>query len=81
MRYITIILVLLLCSACADIKVTKKGEDWAVSYKVLWREIEDVKIVNGDTTVELGKASSDDPIEAVMLSNGWQLRYDNPDSN
>jgi hypothetical protein len=81
MKYITIILVLLLCSACAKITVVKEGEDWDVSYSVLWRESEDVLIEKDGIRVEFGRAGSDDPIEEIMLSNGWQLRYDNPDLN
>jgi hypothetical protein len=79
MRAVIILLAAILLASCADIRVTKEGEDWDVSYKVLWRESEDVRITKGDITVEFGHAGSDDPIEEIVLGSGWTIRYDNPE--
>ena len=56
---------LLSITGCANIHVTKSGEDWDVSYKVLWRESEDVLIEKDGIRVEFGRAGSDDPVEEI----------------
>ena len=73
------VLLVLLLSGCAQVNVEKTGEDWDISYKVLWRNIEDVEARVGDTVFRLGKANSDDPVKEIMLDNNWILQYQNPD--
>ena len=65
MRTFIIVLVIILMSGCANIHVTKSGEDWDVSYKVLWRESEDVLIEKDGIRVEFGRAGSDDPVQEI----------------
>ena len=65
MKTFIIVLVIILTSGCANIHVTKSGEDWDVSYKVLWRESEDVLIEKDGIRVEFGRAGSDDPVEEI----------------
>lgn len=81
MRAAIILLIIILLTGCANIHVTKTGEDWDVSYKVLWRESEDVLIEKDGIRVEFGRAGSDDPVEEIIMGSGWTLKYENPDLN
>ena len=60
--------ILLLETGCSDIHVIKTGDDWDISYKNLWREVEKVEVIKTDdkTIFRLGKAGSDDPIEGIV---------------
>lgn len=78
MRAVLILLATILLTGCAKIHVVKEGDDWDVSYSVLWRESEDVMIEKDGIKVQFGRAGSDDPIEEILLGNNWILQYENP---
>ena len=76
---VLLILSILFLSACAKIEVKKEGEDWDISYNVLWRNVEDVEAKVGNTYFRLGKANSDDPVEEIVLESGRVLKYIGPE--
>ena len=50
---------MLILGGCASVHVEKTGEDWDITYNVLFRDIKEVHAVVGDLRFDLGSASTD----------------------
>ena len=53
------LILLLLCTGCTSITVTKEGNNFSATYKSAFRKLEDVHAQVGTATLNIGKAATD----------------------
>ena len=71
MKILLVILAAILLSSCADVGVKTidpDGTSWDIRYKVLFRQVEDVKAEVGAVKFSLGKAGNDIPVSNEVIA-------------